>query len=252
VRVEDWIAANEEKVDSHAIFREWVEMHSAHNYWRREQAHTITRILESLDIDNLTIIDLGCGAGDLSEYLLQSLPNIRIIGVDHNPFLLMVYKNHLAKHRDRFSLLRADITQEEMLRSAGAFQAAVSMSCFHNLSRQNILKVCRCLCELLPKGGVFANADISTLSDEWLETINYSAEDRKSATNMMDFWQGIKNRYDIEGEIDEMLSLTRTKNIPEHGYPSSFHVNSLRWAGFKIADEVFRAGNRSVYCARKI
>jgi hypothetical protein len=29
------------------------------------------------------------------------------------------------------------------------------------------------------KGGVFANADICTLSDEWLETINYSEEASK-------------------------------------------------------------------------
>ena len=48
-----------------------------------------------------------------------------------------------------------------------------------------------------------------------------------------------------------MLALTSFKDIPEHGYTSSFYVNSLKWAGFEVADVVFQAGNRIVYCGKK-
>ena len=69
---------------------------------------------------------------------------------------------------------------------------------------------------------------------------------------MVDFWQRIKDRYGIAEEIDEMNALTSIRDTPEHGYPPSFYVNSLRWAGFGIADVVFQAGNRIVYCGKKV
>lgn len=234
------------------MFREWVEMHSTHNYWREEQASIIIRILASLKTEHLTVIDLGCGAGDLSEHLLKSLKNVRIVGVDHNPFLLMIYRNHLAEYKDRFSLVLGDIINEDTLKGAGSIQAAVALSCFHNLSRQSILKVCHCLYEMLPADGVFANADISALSDAWFEELHYSERARKPVISVLDFWRVITDRYRIADEIEEMLAMTRTMNIPEHGYPPSFYVNSLRWAGFKAADVVFQAGNRIVYCGRKV
>jgi SAM-dependent methyltransferase len=251
VKIENWIAANESKVDSHQLFNEWVEMHSTHNYWRDEQASIIIRILESMEEAHPTVMDLGCGAGDLSEHLLKSLKNIRIVGVDHNPFLLMIFRNHLVEYKTRFSLFLGDIRKGDTIQQAGTFQAAVALSFFHNLSRQSLLKVCRFLYESLPKGGVFANADISALSDAWLEGIHYSQRPKKPVVGIMDFWQTVKNRFGIPEEIDEMLELTSTKDIPEHGYPPSFYVNSLRWAGFKIADVVFQAGSRIVYCGKK-
>jgi len=234
------------------MFQDWVEMHSTHNYWREEQASIIIRILESVEAEPLTVVDLGCGAGDLSEHLLKSLKNVRIIGVDHNPFLLMIYRNHLAEYKDRFSLILGDLVNEDTLKGAGNVRAAVALSCLHNLSRQSILKVCRSLYDLLPKGGVFVNADISALSDVWFEEIHYSERARKPVINILDFWHAIMDRYGIADEIEEMLALTRTMNIPEHGYLPSFYVNSLRWAGFKAADVVFQAGNRIVYCGRKV
>jgi ubiquinone/menaquinone biosynthesis C-methylase UbiE len=251
VKIENWIEANLATVDSHQLFREWVEMHSTHNYWRDEQASIIIRILQSIDEKNPTVVDLGCGAGDLSEHLLKSLPNVRIVGIDHNPFLLMIYRSHLSEYRDRFSLILGDIEKDDTIKSAGRVQAAVALSFFHNLSRQSLLRVCHSLYEFLPNDGIFASADVSALSDGWFEDIHYSEKVMKPAVSIMDYWQTIKERYGIAEEIDEMLKLTSTKDIPEHGYPPSFYVNSLRWAGFKIADVVFQAGNRIVYCGKK-
>lgn len=100
MRIEKWIEANEHRVDSHELFKKWVEMHSTHNYWREEQASVIVRVLESIPGEHPTIIDLICGAGGLSEFLLKRLPKARVIGVDSNPFLLMIYRNHLAEYRE--------------------------------------------------------------------------------------------------------------------------------------------------------
>lgn len=38
----------------------------------------------------------------------------------------------------------------------------------------------------------------------------------------------------------------RSELVSEHGYPASFYVNSLRWAGFKMAEVVFQAEKRIV------
>lgn len=252
MRIEKWIEANEDKIDSHEMFKEWVEMHSTHNYWRKDQALIIVRIIQSIEGEHPTVVDLGCGAGGLSEYLLKSLEGIRIIGIDSNPFLLMIYRNHLAEYRDRFSLILGDMTKEETIRKAGNFQAAVSLTSFHDLSRQSILRVYRCLYDLLPMGGLFANADVVTFSNDWFEMLHLSRKSKKPIIRMEHFWQTIKKRYGIAEEIDEMNALTAIRDTPEHGYPQSFYVNSLKWTGFKTAEVVFQVGNRIVYCAKKV
>ena len=251
MRIEKWIEANENRVDAHELFREWVEMHSTHNYWREEQASIIIRVLEAIKVEHPVIIDLVCGAGGLSEFLLRSMPDIRIIGVDSNPFLLMIYRNHLAEYRDRFSLVQGDIRKEETIKELGTFHGAVSLTSFHNFSRQHILKVYRYLHEYLTNDGLFACGDVTTLSDSWFEGLHLSEKARKQIILMDDFWQGIKSNYGIAEEIEEMNAIASLRETPEHGYPASFYVNSLRWAGFKMAEVVFQAGNRIVYCGRK-
>jgi SAM-dependent methyltransferase len=251
VKIEKWIETNEDKIDSHEMFREWVEMHSTHNYWREEQAAAIVRILESIQAERPTIIDLVCGAGGLSEFLLKSLPNMKVIGLDSNPFLLMIYRSHLAEYRDRFSLVQGDIRRRETIKGAGTFQAAVSLTSFHNLSRQSVLNVYRYLYESLPRNGLFACGDVVTLSDKWFEELHFSDKPKKPVIRMDDFWNRIKARYGIDQEIEEMNARAAVRETPEHGYPPSFYLNSLRWVGFKMADVVFQAGNRIVYCGRK-
>ena len=252
MRIEKWIETNEDRVDSHEIFREWVEMHSTRDYWREQQAFTIIRILESIEAEQPVIVDLGCGAGGLSEYLLKSLKNIQVVGIDFNPFLLMIYRHHLAEYRDRFSLLLGDMGKKGTIKEAGDFHAAVSLTFFHYLSRQSIMNIYRSLYDLLPKGGLFVNGDVTSLSDEWFEALHLSKKAKKPVIQIADFWQTVKDRYGIAEEIDEMNSLTGISDNPEHGYPASFYVNSLRWAGFKMADVVFQAGNRIVYCGKKV
>jgi len=243
---------NERRIDCHALFNEWVEMNSTQNYWREEQAFIIIRMIESIEFKNLTVVDLGCHAGGLSEYLLKSLKNVKIIGIDSNPFLLMIYRNHLAEYRDKFSLLLGDMREEGTIRKAGHFDAVVSLTSFADLSRQSILGIYRRLYESLPEHGLFANADIITFSNDWFETLHYSAKAKKPIIDINVFWDGIKKKYGIANEIDEMNALTRVGDIPEHGYQPSFYVNSLRWAGFQTVDIVFQAGNRIVYCGKKV
>jgi len=251
VKIENWIRENEAKIDCHELFKEWVEMKSTHNYWREEQATIIIRILESIQKDNLTVVDLGCRAGGLSQFLLRSLENLRIVGIDSNPFLLLIYRNHLAEYNNRFRLISGDFRDRETIKAAGTFDAAVSLTSFHNLSRQNVLKVYRLLYQSLPKGGVFANGDVINFSDEWFGTLFFSGKTKKQWTETAAFWETTKTKFGIVAEIDEMLALTSFKDIPEHGYTSSFYVNSLKWAGFETADMVFQAGDRIVYCGKK-
>jgi SAM-dependent methyltransferase len=251
VKIENWINENEVKVDCDELFEKWVGMKSTHNRWREEQASIIIRILESIGKENPTIVDLGCRAGGLSEFLFKAPNKLRIVGIDSNPFLLMVYRNHFAEYKDRFRLILGDFRNEGVIKEAGSFDAAASLTAFHNLSRQSVLKVYRSLYQSLPKGGIFVNGDVVTFSDEWFEELDLSWKPKKEWIRTIDFWGATKAEFGIAEEIDEMLALTSFKDIPEHGYTSSFYVNSLKWAGFEVADVVFQAGNRIVYCGKK-
>jgi SAM-dependent methyltransferase len=251
MKIERWIAANEQAIDTDWLFDEWVALDSTHNAWREEQMRVLGTIIETVDAADPVVVDLGCGAGCLSEFLLKTQPRLRIIAVDPNPFLLMIYRGHLSEYADRFTVVTADMRKEEVLRTAGPFNAAVSLTSFHHLSRQSILNIYRRLHRLLPRGGVFANGDVATLSDPWFEGVCGSLRHHPSPIRIDAFWSSVKDRFGIGEEIDELKTLTAPEDTPEHGYPQSFYVNSLRWAGFAAADVVFQAGNRIVYCGRK-
>jgi cyclopropane-fatty-acyl-phospholipid synthase len=79
----------------------------------KAQANKYQLIIERADIqDSQTILDLGCGYGGLSKYLLEHFPNINIIGI--NPST--VQTNHIIKEliqkNENFNSSRYTLIQE--------------------------------------------------------------------------------------------------------------------------------------------
>jgi trans-aconitate 2-methyltransferase len=67
------------------------------------------RVLERLDLrGDETVIDHGCGAGRLTEVLLERLPRGRVVALDASTAMLGAARERLARFGDRMSFVHAD------------------------------------------------------------------------------------------------------------------------------------------------
>lgn len=62
--------------------------------------------------DGQTILDLGCGYGGLSKYLLETFPNVRVIGINPSVIQTDHIKNELILKNDNFDNLRFTLIQK--------------------------------------------------------------------------------------------------------------------------------------------
>jgi len=73
---------------------------------RVEQACELKKVVK--DRTGLKILDLGCGDGDLSKYLLEYNPGIALDCLDVSPEMLNRARDNLAKYGDRVNLIEKD------------------------------------------------------------------------------------------------------------------------------------------------
>lgn len=82
-----------------------------------------------------TVLDLGCGAGDVTARFALAHPACRIVGVDAGPRMLAAARDHLAALgiADRVELLERHLP-DPRLADHGPFCAVISNSLLHHLA----------------------------------------------------------------------------------------------------------------------
>ena len=60
---------------------------------------TYDRFCEEVNIDKATILDIGCGSGNITKYILNKRPDFRIKGIDTSPNMIeLVFVTKLNVH----------------------------------------------------------------------------------------------------------------------------------------------------------
>lgn len=116
--------------------------------------------------DPSRVLDLGIGEGTLARRILQELPGIHLIGVDASGSMLESARERLEGHRERVSLLQADLVE---LDPPAPLAAAYSSLTLHNLSRPEKVDLLARLRERLAAGAPFVWADLVRHPDPWLQ-----------------------------------------------------------------------------------
>lgn len=57
---------------------------------------TYDSFLEMLKQDNASILELGCGPGTITSYLLEKKPKLQIVGTDASPRMIEIAKNNMS------------------------------------------------------------------------------------------------------------------------------------------------------------
>lgn len=84
--------------DYHSTIRNYERLAEGYDHkWRRYNKRTLSVAVRALRLNGSErILDVGCGTGEFERIALAQFPNLRIIGVDVTPAMLVVAKVKLA------------------------------------------------------------------------------------------------------------------------------------------------------------
>jgi tRNA (cmo5U34)-methyltransferase len=125
------------------------------------QEDVIRRLLARSERPVIRFLDVGCGAGAMSELLLSSQPGSEGVLVDFSEPMLERATAQLAAHAGRWLPVRGDLNDpawREQL-PAGRYDAIVSGLAIHHLPAERKRKLFAELLPLLEPGGMFVNMD---------------------------------------------------------------------------------------------
>lgn len=119
---------------------------------------TLDLLEEAVGAGDFRCVDLGVGAGLLSEMILKRFPNAQVEGVDFAPKMLDAARERLAIYGARLRLTLADYATAPL---PGPLDAVVSALSIHHLEDEAKRRLFRRIHDALRPGGVFVNADQS-------------------------------------------------------------------------------------------
>ncbi|MFE1745877.1 class I SAM-dependent methyltransferase [Coleofasciculus sp. H7-2] len=124
-----------------------------------EMLDAIARCLPST---TKTILELGCGTGELSLKILKRCPDAQLVAVDYSPRMIQFAqkKLHAAGYAE-WTGIEADFGDwaNHALELGESFDACISSLAIHHLTHEMKLKLFQRIRESLNPGGVFWNAD---------------------------------------------------------------------------------------------
>lgn len=153
-------------------WRGWLDRWEAQQTWhipaREERFGVIGDAVAEFAGDAPLILDLGCGPGSLSRRLLDRLPGARAVGIDTDPLLLELGRRSLGDRDGRLRFVDADLRLSSWvtrLPETGPYDAVVSTTALHWLTRSELDAVLHAAARLLREGAVFVNGDHVRFAD---------------------------------------------------------------------------------------
>lgn len=154
---------------------------SAHDYYgllRREYETEIRRLVPKYDdmVDEIlqvlehrkpaTLLDVGCGVGNVTERVLRSLPEARLTAVDASAVMAQDATSRLASFGDRAQVIQTDVAE---LAPDGTFDAIYTNLVLHNIPHGDKPAALEAIHRWLAPGGHFVWSDLIRYDDVWLQ-----------------------------------------------------------------------------------
>lgn len=194
----------------------------------------LERLVHYLPPDARSVLELGCGTGNLSAALVRHHPRAELVLVDAAPEMVEACRARLADAGDRVTGRVARF--EELPGEAASFDLVTSAISLHHVADKAALYAR--LFELLRPGGSLVFADQLRGGDGRLHGLNWQA------------WIDFSRRPGGTSE-EELAGLLRHADEHDHYTPLVEHLDLLSGAGFVDLDCVWRNWIWGILVARR-
>lgn len=221
-----------------------------------------TSALFGIDGAGLTVLDLACGPGSLSQRILGRFPAARVVGIDYDPVLLALASAWLGEqHGSRFTPLDADLAAPDWESLLPAeVHIAVSSTALHWLEPGQLVALYGRLSEVLPEGGIFMNADHLRYDPAAQPFMTRLAAEDDQRTQNAAYAHGVLtwDEWWAEAVAVPLLaahSADRERRFadrpPTPHAPLELHLSALRAAGFAETGVIWRLFDDVVILGRR-
>jgi tRNA (cmo5U34)-methyltransferase len=198
--------------------------------------------------DEFVAVDIGCGAGWLSEALLERFPNARVVALDASPAMIDYVTERLKPFGDRAELWEGRLEDPGWLeRLGGPVRCFLSSLTLHHLDGPGKARLYADLAHYLEPGGALCVADVIEPASTWAKR------------HMASTWtEAVRQRsLDLTGEMKTFDFFVAEKwNIYDHPDPEvdkpSPLMSQLQWlteAGFVNIDVPLALAGHTVIVA---
>src|SRR5215467_3749488 len=227
---------------SDAYVEEWVTRQRAADPERAQRFQLLCDLFPFPKDATVTILDVGAGYGAVSKFILDQFSNATCIAQDGSEPMLQRARQSMASYGVRFQPHQSDLFDKNWLpQQFGPFDAAVSVSCLHNLRDfKRIGEIYGDICTQLKPGGVFLNLDLVNAPTLALQQHYVRVTVRRR--------QG-------EGSSREDVTAMRQQapqpaaHAPAHAFPANLdeQLAALRAAGFIDVDCFWKDLQRALF-----
>ncbi len=225
--------------------QDWDRGESRTHPVRAEHLGIITSILKDNYKDDGSILDIGCGSGQVEELIFQKIPKAKIIGVDSSEEMLQIAKDRLKNFSENLTLIQKKIPELEIEDvPSGIFNFALCVQVLHELTTSERSELFKKVYSKLENGGMFLISDRVKIEINSFKKIYKSIWGRlesssswKSNKSFEQYYDKINNKEDSPGSIKELTGL-----LNETGFQSAIlHVNFDRalLVGVKGGSNIF-------------
>ncbi len=180
--------------------------------------------------ENIRVLDLGCGTGNISAKIKKRFPNARITCVDMADKMIKRAQHKLKNYTD----ISFKLSNFQKLEIDEQYDAIISSLALHHLENNEAkFKFYEFIYQSLKIGGVFYNADIVLGSSLYLQDI------------YLDKWGDfLRKKYSSQEVENKWLPIYRQEDRP---IKMMTHLQWLRKIGFRQVDILWKYYNFAVY-----
>jgi 2-polyprenyl-3-methyl-5-hydroxy-6-metoxy-1,4-benzoquinol methylase len=162
---------------------------------------------QNVNRKNADILDIACGPGNITQYILKQRPDFKILGIDLSPKMVELARTN--NPEAEFQIMDC----RDINKLGKKYDAILCGFCLPYLSKEEALNLIMDISGILVSGGIFY---ISTMEDDY-EKSGYESSDSGAEGSMYIFYH--QSDYLMQALKDngfEIIDLKR-KEYPEEG-----------------------------------
>ncbi|WP_304125073.1 trans-aconitate 2-methyltransferase [Methanosphaera cuniculi] len=180
--------------------------------------------------ENLRILDLGCGTGNITLQVLERFPDAKVTCLDISDKMLDVAKEKLAGY-ENVEFVLGDFTIVDIIDD---YDAIISSLALHHIKDENDKRqMYQCIFDSLKQGGVFYNADVIEANSKYNAKLNERIADKYMAENQV--------------TTEDMADHKNKRKHNDHPITMMDHLRLLEDVGFKEIDVIWKYYTNAVY-----